>query len=409
MRICLLTTSTTVHQMGGTEVQAEMLAAEAARQGHAVFVLTAAHPSGLKTEFSNGYRTIYIEGTNYKMSRRTAPAWWRLSAAKTSEICAAENIDVVWAANFAGISYAAIPGAERRPVISIVQGLAVRGEILSTFNAVSSPAQALYFLTRYAAQTLFYYIPRFRAMVRDSDLLIGVSLETVEALKSEFPGSGKKAVAILNPVDTAVFRPDAALRTRVRSELGLPENCRVIIMSGVIHRQKGMHLGLNVFAKASRRFPDCRLLIVGDGPDRKELERAAAETGLAERVIFTGSKSNVDMPGYYNAADIYLNPTLRLEGLALVIVEAMACGLPCVVSKIGGTASSLEDGKSGFFTRPGNVAEMTEKTLRLLEDAALRAETGTKARTRALEVFSKELVTRRYVEVSEKLLKAGSL
>lgn len=404
MRICLLTTSTTAHRMGGTEVHAETAAAEAARQGHQVYIVTAAHPDGLKTERKNGYEVIYLEGTSYTMSRREAPAWWKESAAKTAEICSSRNIDVVWAENFSGISYAAIPPSLRRPVISIVQGMAVRGEIRSSFNGISTPGGLLYFLTRYAAQTIFYYIPRFRAMVKYSDLLIGISNETAEALAAEFPGSRAKTRVIFNPVDTGLFRPEPASRNGSRAELGLAATDTAVIMSGVLHRQKGMHLGLAAFAIAAQEFPNARLLVAGEGPERNSLEKLAQELGLADRATFCGMKPNAEMPGLYNAADIYINPTLRGEGLGIVNLEAMACGLPCVISKAGGTASTIDEGISGYFTRPGDIGGIAEKLSRLLADAALRRKLGSAGREKAEKVFDKSVAVGRYIEVSEELL-----
>lgn len=407
MRICLLTTSTTTHMMGGTEVQAETLAAEAARQGHKVFVLTTAHPDGIKTERKSGYEVVYLDGTSHTMSRRTAPAWWKASAEAAAALCASEKVDIVWAENFAGLAYAAIPPSRRRPVVSIVNGLAVRGEIASNFNRISSFSEAFTFFTRYAAQTVLYYIPRFRALVRDSDLLVGVSNETVEALEMEFPGSAKKAVAILNPVDTGFFRPDPGLRKSGRERLGFVNDEVVLLMSGVLHKQKGMHLGLKVFAGLTAQFPAARLVITGDGPEKARLQELSVELGLSGSVTFCGMVPNPEMPVYYNLADIYLNPTLRIEGLPMVIIEAMACGLPGVVARIGGTGSSIEDGVSGFFCRPGDLRGLTDRLGQLLSDASLRARLGAGALKRAEETFAKETVLRRYIAESEKLLRGG--
>lgn len=403
MKICLLATSTTAHRMGGTEVHAETLAAEAARQGHEVHLLTCAHPRGLETERKNGYTVIYLPGTSHAMSRRGAPAWWAASAAKAAELRAAGKADVVWAENFAGLAYAALPRSSRAPVISVVNGPAVRGEIASNFNRVSTPGEFLYFLTRYAAQTLFYYIPRFRAMVRDSDLLAAVSNETAAALDAEFPGAGAKTRVIFNSADTAFFRPDKELRETARKTLGLASGETAVLMSGVMHKQKGMRLGVEAFCAVAHKFPRARLVLAGDGPERTFLEAAAARAGLKERVTFCGPRPNSEMPALYNAADIYLNPTMRTEGLPLVMVEAMACGLPCVVSKIGGNGSSIDDGASGFFTRPGSAPELAEKLSVLLADEKLRTEFSKAARAKALARFSNEKAIASYLAASAEL------
>lgn len=406
MNICILSTSLTVHRMGGTEVHAEALAAEAARQGHEVTVVTSSHPSGLKAERKNGFETFYLEGTSHLMSRADAPAWWRASAAEVSRLAASGKADVVWAENFAGLSCAAIPRGKRPPVISVVQGLGIRGEIASRFSETSSLSGLAYFLTRYAAQTLLYYIPRFRAMVRDSDLLVGVSRETIAALHAEFPRSRMKTSLIFNPVDTGRFRPDPGLRAEALKRLALPAGTRLVMMAGVMSRQKGMHVGLEAFSAIADRFPEARLLIVGDGPERGALEAAAA--GLKDRIIFAGRAGNADMPAHYNSADVYLNPTLRLEGLPLVIAEAMACGLPSVVSRIGGTASTIEDGISGFFAAPGDAAGLASGMEKLLRDPGTAAGMGRKARADAEARFSLSNAVRRYAEESGKLLGEGS-
>lgn len=406
MRIALLCTSTTLHRHGGTEIQAETLARLAAARGHSVFLLTTAHPDGTASERKDGYTVVYLEGTDYKMSRSGAAAWWKASAARTARLCEDERIDVVWAENFAGLAYAAIPRPARRPVISVVNGLAVRGEIASNFAGVSSAGELFYFLTRYAAQTLFYYIPWFRAMVRDSDLLVGVSRETAQALAEEFPGSGKKTRVILNPVNTALFRPDPGLREKARSELGLKSGSPVLLMSGVLHKQKGVHIGLSAFGALSREFPEARLLIVGDGPQLAELKAQAAGAGLDGKVLFCGPRPNSGMPFYYNAADVYLNPTLRQEGLGLVTVEALACGLPAVVSKIGGTGSTIDDGVSGFFVKPGDARAIAEKTAAILNAPDLHASMRAAARAKALKDFSEANIDQ-YIGISKELAGSG--
>lgn len=404
MRICLLTTSTTVHQYGGTEVQAETLAAEAARQGHTVFILTSAHPTGLDRESKDGYTAVYIPGTHHSMSRRWERRWREASPAAAAALREAEGIDVFWAENFAGLPYAALPRAGRSPVVSIANGLAIKGEISSAFSAVAGAKDLAYFLTRYAGQALFYYIPWFRAMARDSDLIAAVSRETAAALEAELPDSRGKIAVVYNPVDCGLFRPDAALRERARGELGLDPGQPAVLMSGMIHRQKGMHLGLEAFAALAAEFPSARLILAGDGPERGRLESAAAAAGLAGRVKFCGRVPNSGMPAFYGAADVYLNPTLRGEGLGMVNIEAMACGLPCVTSLSGGTGSTIDDGLSGYFAPRGDAAALAAKLRLLLKDEALRARMGGAGREKALKVFEKSVTVGRYLAASERLL-----
>jgi len=404
MRICLITTATTLHSMGGTEIQAEALAAEAARQGHKVFILTSAHPGGEHAHQKDGYTVVHIPGTHFSMSRKWVKRWEQELPRAAAALEKKEAIDIFWAENFSGLPYAALPRKDRAPLISIVNGLAIKGEIASNFAAVSNPKELLYFLTGYAGQVLFYYIPWFKALARDSDLIAAVSRETAAALEEELPDSRGKIEIVYNPVNCGLFKPDTGLKRQVGAGLGLSSSAVGVMMSGVLHPQKGMHLGLAAFALAAQKFPAARLLIAGDGPQRAYLEKTARQLGLAGRAIFCGMKPNAEMPGLYNAADIYLNPTLRREGLGIVNLEAMACGLPCVISKIGGTGSTIDDGVSGYFTRPGDIAGMAEKISRLLGDPALREKMGGEGRKKAETVFEKSAVVGRYIAASEKLL-----
>ena len=182
MRIAVLCTATTRHQAGGTEVHAEFIARLAAAKGHTVTCITSAREDGAEQETKDGYTTCYLPGTDHRMSRSQAPAWWRESAKKISELAAKDGLDVIWAENLSGQYYAS-RFRERVgvPVISIIQGLGVAGEIKSAYGRVDSFGELAYFLTRYAAQIVFYYIPRFRRMVRFSDRLIAISRETLEA------------------------------------------------------------------------------------------------------------------------------------------------------------------------------------------------------------------------------------
>lgn len=407
MNICILSTATPLHQAGGTEVHAEMLARLSAAKGHNVSWITTAHPESKDEEEKDGYRVFYLRGTSHHMSRAHASAWWRESSRKILELQADAPIDIIWAENFSGQYYAAKLRAKAGiPVISIIQGLGIEGEIRSFFSRVNSPGELIYFLTRYAAQTIFYYIPRFYRMISGSDLLVAISDECVEEVEREFPGCRKKIRKIYNFTDTSLFSPDAVRGAAARRKLGIAPGKKAIIMAGVVHKQKGFHLGLLAFERVLERFPDARLVIAGDGPDLAGLKALVSEKEMGNAVIFTGGFNNRDLPALYNAADIYLNPTLRVEGLPLAIAEAMSCALPGVVSKIGGTGSTIEDGVSGFFIKPGDVSALAEKATELLGDQPLASSMGTAARAKALRDFSENNIDQ-YLQISRELVKAG--
>lgn len=406
MRIAILSTATTLHQQGGTEVHAETLAAGAAAKGHTVHIITSSHPDRPEADVRDGITTHYLQGTDHSMPRKALPAWWEQSSKKIRELSSGEGLDVIWAENFTGQYYASRLRREIRvPIISFILGLGVFDDITNNFSRISTPGEAFYFATRYLAQAALHLWPWQYNTVHSSDHIVTISQASRQAIRREVTVPADRITAVYAPVNTRLFRPDPELRKKTRKTLALGSGDRVLLMSGVAHKQKGFDIGLNAFFTLRTSASDTKLILAGDGPERSRLEKMVKDRGLDKSVIFTGSLKNGQMPGIYNAADIYMNPTVRREGLAIVNVEAMACALPSVVSKTGGTAETIEDGISGFFTVPGDSDELARHTLKLLEDPVLARDMGASARRRAVEHFDTEKIMTAILKISAKVIK----
>lgn len=404
MKICILTTSTTAHQMGGTEVHAETIARGLAARGHEVTVITTAHPKGVREELVSGVTYVYLANTSHRMGRRDLAAWWRESSAKLRELSAAGLLDVILAEHLAGQYYARELRQEIKvPIASVIQNPGIMGDIASQFNRTSTLKEFLHFLTRYPAQLFLYYIPWFYSVMRYSDLVIPISGDCENRIRKEFGAVGPRIKKIFDPVDTALFKPNPERRAATRRRLGIADEETAIMMSGVVYKQKGMHIGLAAMALLGSEASGLKIIIAGDGPDLKELSELSRTLGLEKNTVFCGRIENDRMPAYYNAADIYLNPTIRHEGLAIVTIEAMACGLPCVVSAIGGTLSTIVQGESGLFVKPKDVLGIKNAIKFLLGNPAAAAEMGKKGRERALEFFSTDIVIDQYISALEQM------
>ena len=120
-----------------------------------------------------------------------------------------------------------------------------------------------------------------------------------------------------------------------------------------------------------------RLLLVGDGPERSNLEALAGTLGIGESIRFTGEQGEV-LP-YYHAADLFALPS-RTEGLSNALLEAMACGLPVVVSRTGGARDLVQDGHNGLFVEPEDAAGCCAQMAALLASPELWARYAQAAR-----------------------------
>lgn len=149
---------------------------------------------------------------------------------------------------------------------------------------------------------------------------------------------------------------------------------------GRLMPQKGFDVALRAFAEVRRRCPDARLVVVGDGPARPDLERLAAELGLGPAVAFTGRLSDDEVVGHYRRAWVLLNGSRR-EGWGLTLTEAAACATPAVATRIPGHTDAVVDGETGLLA--DGAAGLADATVALLGDPDRRERLGTNAARRA--------------------------
>jgi phosphatidylinositol alpha-mannosyltransferase len=129
--------------------------------------------------------------------------------------------------------------------------------------------------------------------------------------------------------------------------------------------------------------PGTRLVVVGDGPQRDEAVRQAAELGLRNRVRFVGYVSDEDLPGYFAGADAFCSPALGGEALGIVLLEAMAAGAPIVASDIPGYDETVRRDQDGVLVPPGDAAALADALARVLTNRALAADLASSGRDRA--------------------------
>ncbi len=176
-------------------------------------------------------------------------------------------------------------------------------------------------------------------------------------------------------------------QTRLRNAWDLPRCARVVINVGRLAREKRQDLFLSAAVHILREVEDVYFLIVGDGPERRTLERLAARRDLVGRVRFTGFVD--DIPATMCGADILLH-TADMDASPRVIVEAMSAGTAVVATKVGGIPSLIRDGHNGFLVPRGNYLAAASRTVELLLNAPLHQKITTQARDCAAEKFSIE-------------------
>ena len=221
--------------------------------------------------------------------------------------------------------------------------------------------------------------------------------------------SAEKVIVIPNGVEVRHrIRSCESGRSGFRSRFGFPSESRVIATAGRLHPSKGIDDFLRAAAIVSRRHPEARFIIAGDGPERAALEQLSIELGLAPTTLFLGNLRNIDLCVLLTGIDIFALAS-REEGMPNAVLEAMATALPVVATAIGGTPEIIEHDVSGLLIPPGDVGALAASIEALLENPAKAAAMATAARHRVAESFSIETMVRRTQDLYEELLREKSI
>ena len=225
-----------------------------------------------------------------------------------------------------------------------------------------------------------------RNIARRADAIVTASSHERGLLERYYGADPRRMCTIPCGVDLDLFQPRD--RAASRSALRLPAGAPVILWVGRLEKLKGVDI--LVEAVAQLRRDDVVLLLVGgdEGAEalRAELQAQAAAAGIAANVRFEGAVPHDRLPVYYSAADVCVVPSYY-ESFGLVAVEAMACGLPVVASRVGGLVSTVTDGVTGFLIPWRCPGPFAEKLGVLVENPELRANFSRAAR-RSVERFA---------------------
>jgi len=221
--------------------------------------------------------------------------------------------------------------------------------------------------------------------------IVCVSEFVADSLRRE--GLAEQLTTCAHFVNTERFGPDAAVREQVRGELRADSEFVLLLVAHLIPEKGG-----EVLLRALPELPPrIQAWIVGDGPDADRLRGLAEELGLSKQVRFLGNQDEVQR--YMQAADCLICPSLWQEAAGLVNIEALACGLPVVASRIGGIPEIVEHGRTGFLFESGRSDQLAAALRNLLDEPELREEMGRAARAVALERYSAERRIPEYLDL----------
>jgi phosphatidylinositol alpha-1,6-mannosyltransferase len=196
--------------------------------------------------------------------------------------------------------------------------------------------------------------------------------------------STTEMVKIAPGIDTAHFipQPDAMQK---RKELGLQDKKIIISVGRLVHR-KGQDNLIQAMPAVLKKIPNAHLLLVGEGPYRKHLEKLVMKSSLEQNVTFAGRIMYDKLPSYLSAADLFAMPSrsrffgLEVEGLGIVYLEASACGIPVVAGNSGGAPDAVLEGVTGLCVDGTNIEQITAAIVEICSDAERASHMGAAGR-----------------------------
>ena len=356
--------------VGGSGVVATELGKMLAERGHDIHFISSSIPFRLNKVYPNIY---YHEVTVNPYSVFQYPPYDLALASKIAEVAKREELDIIHA-------HYAVPHA------------------LCAFLAKQMVGDHLKIVTTLHGTdiTVLGYDPSLSDLIKfgieQSDVVTAVSnalaVQTYELLDVQKP-----IQTVYNFVDARIY--SRRRNDELRRQYGIAPHEKVVIHVSNFRKVKRVCDVVRTFALVVKQVP-AKLLLVGDGPEMTVVCRLVKELNLCDHVRFLGKQEN--LAELYSISDVKLLLSEK-ESFGLVLLEAMACRVPCVGTAIGGIPEVIEDGKNGFLCALGDINDAARQTLRLLTDETLRETMGKNACETVYEKFYSERIVAQYEHI----------
>lgn len=252
-------------------------------------------------------------------------------------------------------------------------------------------------------QSLPWVFPLYGLLSRLMDRLVAeASLSRRELAEAGVPDE-KIETIILGTDTTLAANASADRASKVRREFGIAQEEPLILNIARLHKHKGQIHLLRVMKELLREWPSAKLLIVGDGPLRTSLEKAARQLSLTNDVIFAGFRR--DLADLYSACDLVVVPSVK-EGLGMTTIQAMAWGKPVVAFEVGALSEAVIDGETGYLVPAKDHEALLRAIAALLGDPVLRVSLGSQAKALVEEKFALHTMVKEYERLYESLARA---
>jgi N-acetyl-alpha-D-glucosaminyl L-malate synthase BshA len=363
---------------GGSGIVATELGLELANRGHDIHFITYANPIRLDASIP---RIHYheVEVSNYPLFQY--PPYCLALASRMADVAESYRLDLLHVHYAIPHSISAMLArqmmkARRLPFITTLHGTDI---------------------TLVGTDPSYFTITKFS--IEESDGITAISHDLRRQTVEVF-GVANEIRVIHNFVNCTTYAPDPERRGIERFA---PSNEKLLIHLSNFRPVKRVQDCIRILAEV-RKHANVRLLMVGDGPERGPAEHLAWQLGVGKDVEFLGKQNGVER--LIRLAHVLLMPS-EMESFGLAALEAMACGVPAVGTRVGGVPELIADGVDGFLEKVGDVAGQAARVVQLLTDESLHARMAEAARMTAMTRFCTDRIIPQYENYYEAILRGG--
>ncbi len=373
-------TNTYLPAVSGVTTVIENYREELEKQGHNVYIFAAKH-SGYQDKNPNVFRFRSVD-LNYKISYPLP----LISSPKIRKTIKKINLDIIHSHHFF-----------------------LSGQIAWYYAKKLKLPLVFTYHTRYDLYVYYAPLPEelSKPLAKTLSTLYANSCDTVVAPSKSINdlileyGVRKPIYIIPSGINIDKFKKTGD-EEKVREKYNIKDDAILLLTVCRLSREKNLVFLLKVFQKIIKKRKNVYFMIVGDGPEKENLEKQSFRLGLKEKIIFTDKISYQRIPSFYKASDIFLFSSFS-EVQPTIFTEAMASELPIVAVRAIGSRDVILNGENGFLSSD-NVDDFSQKTLKLIDDENLRKKMSEKAKNRA-RYFSIENSTRKMLSLYKKIIK----
>ena len=389
MKICVVT-GTFHPEPGGPSTYLYNLLGDLVQRGHEVAVITY---GDLEEEYDYPYPVMRIS--------RQQPIPVRLIKFVYHILSIGRRYDLLFVNNY-GLPAVVANVFLRKPMVTKLVGdfaweYSIRHGLIDKNEGIDDFQRKRYsFEVELLKRLQLFYVSKAGAVIAPSQYFKGII--------SGWGIPQDKIRVIYNAIEVSEYDP-ACSKEEARKRLGL--NGKIILTVARLTPWKGVDRIIEVLPEIRRQINEANLVVVGDGPELGNLQGLARELGVKGYVSFVGRVPHEEVPYYLRAADVFVLYS-GYEGLPHIVLEAMATGVPVILSNKGGNPEVIEDGVNGLLVPIGNQGKLKEAILRVLRDEALARRFVEESRERVKQDFRWDVLVNRTLKVFQTVIMHSS-